>query len=150
VNLTSSCSTKFEIENEKKENLIKKSKPESVRKSKFVRYRHILGRSMLNKAFWFILWASECIVVFCSFRSRRVNKNIRWSPSEFTDEFCTSIAQILCLVVLFVGKEDDLFRIRIELQLIFFISTVELILYYTFLYQIGTPEAYLIMAIGEF
>jgi len=52
--------------------------------------------------------------------------------------------------VLFVGKEDDLFRIKFELRLIFLISTVEIILYYTFLYQIGTPEAYLSMAIGEF
>jgi len=152
VHRTSSSSTKYEIsiENEQKEHLIRQSKPESVRKSKFVRYRHILGHSMLNKAFWFILWVSECIVVFCCFRSRRVNKNVRWSPSELTDEFCTSIAQILCLIVLFVGKADDLFRIKMELRLIFFISTVEILLFYTFLYVMGTPEAYLSMAIGEF
>jgi len=87
VHLTSSSSLKFRtsIENEQKEKLLRKTKPQSVRKSKFVRYRHILGRSMLNKVFWFILWVSECIVVFCCFRSRRVNKNIRWYPGELTD-----------------------------------------------------------------
>jgi len=52
--------------------------------------------------------------------------------------------------VLFVGKDDDLFRIKIELRFIFFISTIEIVLYNMFLYQIGTPEAYLSMAIGEF
>jgi len=134
--LASSSSSKFEtsIENERKENLIKKSKPQSVRKSNFVRYRHILGRSMLNRGFWFILWVSERIVVFCCFRSRRVNKNIRWYPRGLTDEFFTSVTQIICFVVLFVGKDDDLFRIKIELRLIFFISTIEIILSNMFLY----------------
>jgi len=150
--LSSSSSRKLEIsiENQLKDNLIKQSNPVSVRKSNFVRYGHILGCSMFNKAFWFIFWFSESIVIFCSFCCSGVNKNISWSPSELTDEFCTSIAQILCFVVLFVGKEVDLFRIKFELRLIFFITTVEIILYYTIQYQLGTSAADLSMAIREF
>merc|ERR1719317_103895 len=125
VHLMSSSSLKFRTstENERKENLLKKTKPKSVHKSKFVRYRHILGRSMLNKVFWIILWVSECIVVFSCFRSRRDNKKISWYTGELSNEFFTSVTQIICFVVLFIQKYDDLFRIKIELRLIFFIST---------------------------
>merc|ERR1719317_1245692 len=149
----SSCSSRkleISIENQLKDNLIKQSNPVSVRKSNFVRYRHILGRTMLNKAFWFIFWVSEWIVTFCSFCCNGVNKYIWWSPSELTDDFFTFIAQILCFGVLFVGKEVDLFRIKFELRLIFFITTVEIIIWYIIQYQIGTPAAALSVTICEF
>jgi len=152
LDLTPETKIKIEIttEGEWKEDLVEKwPKPDSVRKSCFVRYRHILGRSMLNKAFWLLFWICECIVVTWTFQRRSRNKDIRWTTHELADEFFTMIAQLLCLAVLFFFPSDDMFHIKIELRLIFFISTVEIVLYYTFLYQIGTPVAYLSLAICE-
>lgn len=151
MKLSSNASFKIEepSKNEQRERLIKWSKLESARKSWFVRYRRILGRSMLDKVFWLLLWISECIVVSWTFRSRTSNKNISWSSNEIADEFFNLFAQVMCLFVLFLFPNDDLFLIKVELRLIFLISTVELALYYILLYREGTPGAYLTLAIGD-
>jgi hypothetical protein len=58
---------------EPRENLIKWRREQSVRKSWFVRYRYILGRSMVTKAFWFIFWICECIVAFWTYKTHESN-----------------------------------------------------------------------------
>jgi hypothetical protein len=148
-----SSSIKLEnlIEKEQKENLLKSNRPESVDKSFFVRNRHILGRSIMNKMFWLFLWICECIVAFSTFRCRNQNKPIqRWSPDAWANKMCGIFPQIFCFVVLFFFPSDDLFRIKIELRLIFFLSTVEMVLYYILLSQIGKSAAYLSLSITAF
>lgn len=151
MKLSSNLSFKIDkpSKNEQRERLIKWSKQESARKSWFVRYRRILGRSMLDKVFWLLLWVCECIVVSWTFQSRKSDKNVSWSSNELADEFFNLFAQVMCLFVLFLFPNDDLFLIKVELRLIFLISTVELALYYFLLYREGTPGAYLTLAIGD-
>jgi len=137
-------------ENEQKEPLVKLSKRETIRKSWAIRYRNTLGGSFLIRAFWLLLFICECFIIFWTYEPRRRNKNVRWFPRELPDEFFTIFGQLICLSVLFVFPSDDVFRIKVELRLIFLISTVGIVFYYTLLYRIGTPEAYLSLAICEF
>jgi hypothetical protein len=150
--LTSSCTwlEKFN-EKEQKENLLKGTKPESIDTSFIVRNKHILGRSIMNKMIWLFLWICECFIAFSTFRSRNQNKPIqRWSPNVLANEMCGIFPQIFCLVVLFFFPSDNIFRIKIELRLIFFITTVKMVLYYILLSQIGKCAAYLNLSIAAF
>lgn len=148
--LGSGSSSKFELseESDKKERLLNFSEPKSVRNSWPVRYRKFLGRNFWIRGFWLFLFMCECNVIYWTYRPRSRNSNVEWFPRELADELFTLLGQLMCLTVLFFFPSDDLFRIKIELRLIFLISTMGVVLWYTLLYRIGTPEAYLSQAIS--
>jgi len=152
LSLTSSARATLENSNltEQSEHLISWPRQKSVRKSWFVRYRHTFGRSRVNKAFWFLLWICECNIVFWTYSENGHTRKFIWSPNSFADYFFTVFLLFLCLIALFVFPSDDLFRIKTELRLIFFINILETVLYYIFLYCSCMSAAYLNLAICQF
>jgi len=138
-------------ENELNENLLKCSTPESVRTSFFVRNKLILSRNIMSRTFWLFPWICQCIAVFSTYQRRDKNKPIlQWSMNALANAICGIFPRILCFVVLFLFPNDDIFRIKIELRLIFFISIVQMVLFYILLDQIGKFAAFFDLSMAAF
>jgi len=150
LNLSSRRSLRWSNAQEQSEPLISWPRKVSVRKSWFVRYRHTLGRSQVNKVFWMLIWVAQCNIVFWTHKQQRHQKNFAWSPNDLADDFFTIFFLLLCFIVLFAFPGDDIFRIKIELRLIFFINIVETLLYYLFVLWDHWPAAYICLSISEF
>merc|ERR1719317_564881 len=137
-------------ESKQTEKLIKSPRRFSVRKSSFVRYRWLLGRSIVIKAFYFFVWICESAIAVWNYFDDLAESEVLWSPKKFPGECFILIKQVVCFVVLFLYPSDDIFLIKKELRLIYLIITVEIVLYCTLLYCIGEIPAYLSLCVSEF
>merc|ERR1719320_2316162 len=137
-------------ESKQTEKLVKSPRRFSVRKSFFVRYRYLLGRGIVIKAFFLLFWICKSAIAVWNYFEDLGESEVFWAPMKLPGECVILIEQVVCFVVLFLYPSDDNFLIKKELRLIYLIITVEIVLYYTLLYCLGEIAVYLSLCVSEF